>query len=68
MVGGVTMGILNYLEFGAGNEAFLKVLYDKGRLESAVRRIPLYVVRPEIELGILGTEEFAFRTLENQNE
>jgi glucokinase len=64
LVGGVTTGILDYLEFGASNEAFLKVLYDKGRLETAVRRVPLYVVRPGVELGIMGTEEFAFRKVE----
>lgn len=61
LVGGVTHGIINYLEFGGTNDIFLKQVYDKGRLEPAVRRVPLYVVRPEVELGLLGTEECAFR-------
>jgi hypothetical protein len=28
-----------------------------------VRRVPVFVVKPEVELGILGTEECAFRQL-----
>jgi hypothetical protein len=27
------------------------------------RRIPVFIVKPEIELGILGAEECAFRKL-----
>jgi len=68
LVGGVTQGILEYLELGNSNDAFLRQVYDKGRLEQAVRRVPLYVVKPEVELGLLGTEEFAFRSLERLRE
>ena len=64
LVGGVTSGILKYLDHGDTKEAFLSRVYEKGRLSDAVRRCPIFVVRPEVELGLLGTEEFAFRMLE----
>lgn len=64
LVGGVTHGIMDYLLLGQTNQKFLDTIYAKGRLEPAVRRTPIFVVKPHIELGILGTEEFAFRQLE----
>lgn len=62
LVGGVTMGILGYLE---KNDFFIETMYQKGRLSHAVRRVPVFVVKPEVELGILGVEECAFRKLGN---
>ena len=55
---------MDYLLLGQTNQKFLDTIYAKGRLEPAVRRIPIFLVKPEIELGILGTEEFAFRQLD----
>ena len=62
LVGGVTTGIMEHLETDPG---FLEVLYRKGRLSDLVRRVPVFVVKPEVELGILGAEECAFRHLGN---
>lgn len=66
LVGGVTMGIMNFLDQGKSQDEFLRAVYNKGRLEPAVRRVPLFIVRPEVELGILGTEECAYRQLEDE--
>lgn len=62
LVGGVTGAILNYLET---DNFFLHTVHQKGRLSSVVRRIPIYAIKPEVELGILGAEECAFRNLGN---
>lgn len=60
LVGGLTMGIMGYLET---NNFFIETIYQKGRLSHAVRRVPIFVVKPDVELGILGVEECAFRKL-----
>ena len=62
LIGGVAIGIREYLE---KDHTFMHIVYQKGRLSSVVRRIPVYLVKPEIELGILGAEECAFRNLKN---
>lgn len=59
LIGGVTMGISDYLN----HESFLNEVYKKGRLEPAVRRVPIFVVKPDVELGMLGATECAFRLL-----
>jgi hypothetical protein len=43
----------------------MHTVYQKGRLSSVVRRTPVFLVKPEVELGILGAEECAFRNLGN---
>jgi glucokinase len=60
LVGGVTMGISKYL---IEDNDFREVFFNKGRFESMMRRFPLILLKPEIELGILGAEEAAFRSL-----
>jgi len=60
LVGGVTMGISNYLIEDAH---FRDVFFKKGRFESMMRRFPLILLKPTVELGILGAEEAAFRAL-----
>ena len=60
LVGGVTNGIKDFLEH---DHSFMADYYKKGRLSSVVRRVPVFIVRPEVELGILGAEECAFRDL-----
>ena len=62
LVGGVAIGIRDYLE---KDHTFMHIVYQKGRLSSVVRRIPVFLVKPEVELGILGAEECAFRNLKN---
>ena len=59
LIGGVTMGIADYIR----EKHFFDIFYAKGRLEAAVRRIPVYILNPDVELGILGAEECAFREL-----
>lgn len=60
LVGGLTTGVLEYIEH---DPSFMETIYKKGRLSHAMRRVPIFVVKPQIELGILGTEECAFRKL-----
>jgi len=60
LVGGVTMGISSYLIEDAH---FRDVFFKKGRFESMMRRFPLILLKPSVELGILGAEEAAFRAL-----
>ena len=60
LVGGVTMGIRDYL---IQNSQFIHTFYEKGRLEAAMRRIPVMVLHPDTELGILGAEELAYRLM-----
>ncbi len=38
-------------------------MYKKGRLSQAVRSVPVNIIKAEVELGILGSEECAFRML-----
>jgi glucokinase len=60
LVGGVTSGIAEYLEL---DRSFIHTMYMKGRHTAIVRRIPVFLVRSEVELGIMGAEECAFRDL-----
>ena len=61
LVGGVTSGIMSYLET---DHSFMSHFYSKGRLSSTVRRIPVFIVNPSVELGIMGAEECAFRNMD----
>ena len=45
------------------NTQFMDEFYNKGRLEATMRRIPVMVLHPETELGILGAEEVAYRLM-----
>lgn len=67
IVGGVTHGIMEQLELPEKNEEFIAKIYAKGRLEGAIRRVPLFLVRPGVELGLLGAEECAMRTFEKHS-
>lgn len=60
LVGGVVKGLMDFLEH---DKKFLETIYDKGRLTSTIRRIPLFIVKPHIELGLRGAEEHAFRLM-----
>jgi len=61
LIGGVTMGIEQYLR---NNDTFLKNFNMKGRLEKYMKRFPIYLVKNETNVGLLGAEERAFRILE----
>ena len=54
------MGIRDYL---IQNSQFMHTFYEKGRLEAAMRRMPVMVLHPDTELGILGAEELAYRLM-----
>jgi len=45
LVGGVAVGIRDYLE---KDHSFMHTVFQKGRLSSVVRRIPIYLVKPEV--------------------
>lgn len=64
LVGGVTAGLMQHLELPEKNEEFMQRIYSKGRLEACVRRVPIFLVNPQVELGLLGAEECAYRQLE----
>lgn len=60
MLGGVTNGLLEFL---LHDDTFKHNFYDKGRLEDQVRQVPLFIIKPDTELGLLGAEECAYREL-----
>lgn len=67
IVGAVTHGINKYLDLPANNEEFMKRVYSKGRLRATVSRVPLFLVKPDVELGLIGTEEYAYRQLQKHS-
>jgi glucokinase len=60
LTGGVTAGIQGYIQ---QSDIFLQNFYAKGRQEKKLRKMPVFIVRPEIHLGLLGAEECARRYL-----
>lgn len=60
LVGGVVNGIADYLE---KDQFFLETMYQKGRLSETIRNVPVKIIKGDVELGILGSEECAFRML-----
>jgi len=38
------------------NDRFYKSYKDKGRMEGLLSHIPIYVIRPENEIGLLGSK------------
>ena len=52
------MGIRDHM---LQDKSWINHFYGKGRLEGTMRRIPVMVLHPETELGILGAEEVAYR-------
>lgn len=61
LTGGVTMGITEYL---LHSDTFLENFYAKGRQEKKMRKMPIFIVKPEIQLGLEGAEECARRLLD----
>lgn len=60
LIGGVTSGITEYL---LHSETFLKAMYQRGRQEKKVRKMPVFIVKPEIQVGLLGADEQARRLI-----
>jgi len=60
LIGGVTTGISNYL---IHSDTFIKNFYMKGRMGEKMRKFPIYLVREETNVGMLGAEECAFRVM-----
>lgn len=58
LIGGVTHGIKQYI---LNNDTFKKNFFEKGRLECVLRKVPLYLVNNDTNVGLLGAEEFAYR-------
>ena len=51
LIGGVTAGIKDYLMH---DKTFMNAFYDKGRMSDHMRSIPVHLVNPDIEVGLLG--------------
>ena len=45
----------------------MNIFYAKGRLTDMMNRFPVFLVKPEVELGLLGAEEKAFRNFQEQH-
>jgi len=60
LVGGVTVGITDFL---VKSEHFKDHFFGKGRFEDMMRRLPLMVIKGDVELGLLGAEECTYRML-----
>lgn len=58
LIGGVTLGIS---ELVLHDPRFMELFCAKGRLSEMMTRFPVYLVKEEVELGLLGAEEKAFR-------
>lgn len=58
LIGGVTNGIREYI---IQTNTFLDNFYKKGRMEPIMRQVPIYLVNPDVEVGLLGAEEMAYR-------
>ena len=58
LIGGVTKGIKEHL---LTKPTFLEGYRNKGRCAPIVDDFPLYIVDPDLELGLLGAEERARR-------
>ena len=54
LVGGVTQGISELI---LKDDRFMELFYAKGRLSDMMNRFPVFLVKPDVELGLLGAEE-----------
>lgn len=58
LIGGVTNGIRNHM---MQDKAWMDIFNAKGRLSHVMHRTPVMIVKSDVELGILGAEEVAYR-------
>ena len=54
LIGGVTNGISDLI---LNDDSFMNTLTEKGRLHDMMHRFPVLLVKPDVELGLLGAEE-----------
>lgn len=59
LIGGVTFGISRLIH----DPKFIELFASKGRLSETMTKIPIFLVKEDVELGLLGAEEKAFRNL-----
>ena len=60
LVGGVTTGIQDHI---LSSPTFLDNYCNKGRLSQVCKNVPVFIVKDEACIGLLGAEECAFRIL-----
>jgi glucokinase len=60
VMGGVANGIKDHL---TGNPQFMEVFKQRGRLSGLMDSFKVYVVNPDIEVGLLGAQEMARRQM-----
>lgn len=58
LIGGVTQGIKKYM---LNTNTFQKNFFEKGRMEPILRKVPLYLVKEDTQVGLLGAEEYSYR-------
>jgi len=61
LIGGVTAGLDSYLKDKIANKPFIEGYKDKGRHTDLMGNFPIYVVDPDIEVGLNGAIERALR-------
>ena len=61
LTGGVTMGLAEFIE---KEGKFLTNFYDKGRLSEKMKEIPVYMIKAEADIGMVGAEECGIRLLD----
>ena len=60
LVGGVTQGLHDFIR---DDSLFMDVFNQDGRAKQILGDVPVLLVRPDIQLGILGSEEACYREL-----
>mmetsp|Transcript_5676 Transcript_5676/g.5177 ORF Transcript_5676/g.5177 Transcript_5676/m.5177 type:complete len:133 (-) Transcript_5676:7-405(-) len=65
LIGGVTMGIKDRI---IKDNNFLSNFTQKGRISPAIKSVPIYLVKEETNVGLMGVEECAFRYLWKLNQ
>jgi glucokinase len=66
LIGGVVGGLHDYLL--RESHIFMEGFYNKGRLSDLMRQFPVFVVNPEVSVGLLGAEEMARRMILKKQE
>lgn len=60
LIGGVTSGIQEHL---LHSDTFINAFFQKGRQEKKLRKMPIYIVKGDIQVGLLGADEQARRLI-----
>ena len=65
LIGGVTHGLQEHL---LHTDTFLNAMFKKGRQEKKVRKMPVFIVKGDIQVGLLGADEQARRLIHKLRE